>query len=140
MQELIYIIIGLVGLWFVTELVIKGALNIANHFGLSQIFVGIAILSIGTDLPEMVISIDASLQSLITGVDTSGIIIGNAIGSSFAQISLVIGVIGLFSYLTIRKKHLYDDGLMLLGSVLLLLLLGIDGSISMTEGLVMIIV
>jgi len=140
MQELVLIIVGLVGLWVGTELVIKGALNIADHFGLSQVFVGIAILAIGTDLPEMVISIDASIQSVVTGVDTSGIIIGNSIGSSFAQISLVVGVIGLFSYLTVRKKHLYEDGLMLLGAVLLLLLLGIDGKISMAEGFVLIIV
>jgi len=140
MQEFILMIIGLIGLWIGTSLVIKGALNIANYYELSQVFVGIAILSIGTDLPELIISIDASIQSAVFDVDTSGIIIGNAIGSSYSQISLVIGTIGLFSYLTLRKKHLYEDGLMLLGSILLLLLLGIDGSISLVEGLVLIVV
>jgi len=140
MQEFILLIIGLIGLWISTSLVIKGALNIANYYGLSQVFVGIAILAIGTDLPELIISIDASIQSAVFDVDTSGIIIGNAIGSSYSQISLVIGAIGLFSYLTLRKKHLYEDGLMLLGSILLLLLLGIDGSISLVEGLVLMVV
>ena len=62
MQEFILLIIGLIGLWFGTNLVIKGALNIANYYELSQVFVGIAILSIGTDLPELIISIDASIQ------------------------------------------------------------------------------
>lgn len=140
MQELILLIIGLIGLWISTNLVIKGALNIANYYELSEVFVGIAILAIGTDLPELIISIDASIQSAVFDVDTSGIIIGNAIGSSYSQISLVIGAIGLFSYLTLRKKHLYEDGLMLLGSILLLLLLGIDGSISLVEGLVLMVV
>jgi cation:H+ antiporter len=140
MQELIFVVIGLAGLWLGTDFVIKGALNIANYYQLSQVFVGIAVLAIGTDLPEMIISIDASVQSLTTGVDASGIVIGNAIGSSIAQISLVIGIIGLFSYLTLRKKHLYQDGLMLLGSILLVLLLGIDGTISLAEGLVLLVV
>jgi cation:H+ antiporter len=140
MQEFILLIIGLIGLWISTSLVIKGALNIANYYELSQVFVGLSILAIGTDLPELIISIDASIQSAVFDVDTSGIIIGNAIGSSYSQISLVIGSIGLFSYLTLRKKHLYDDGLMLLGSILLLFLFGIDGSISLIEGLVLVIV
>lgn len=140
MQEFILIIIGLIGLWIGTSLVIKGALNIANYYELSQVFVGITILAIGTDLPELIISIDASIQSAVFDVDTSGIIIGNAIGSSYSQISLVIGVVGLFSYLTLRKKHLYEDGFMLLGSILLLLLLGIDGSISLADGLVLVVV
>ncbi len=140
MQEFILIMIGLIGLWIGTNLVIKGALSIANYYELSQVFVGIAILAIGTDLPELIISIDASIHSLMFDVDTSGIIIGNAIGSSYSQISLVIGAIGLFRYLTLRKKVLYEDGLMLLGSILLLLLLGIDGSISLVEGLVLVVV
>ena len=68
MQEFILLIIGLIGLWFGTNLVIKGALNIANYYELSQVFVGIAILSIGTDLPELIISIDASIQSAVFDV------------------------------------------------------------------------
>lgn len=140
MQEFILLIIGLIGLWIGTNLVIKGTLNIANYYELSEVFVGITILAIGTDLPELIISIDASIQSAVFDVDTSGIIIGNAIGSSYSQISLVIGAVGLVSYLTLGKKHLYEDGIMLLGSILLLLLLGIDGSISMVEGLVLVVV
>lgn len=140
MQELLLIIVGLVGLWLGTELVIKGAVNIANHFGLSHVFIGIAILAIGTDLPEVIIAIDASIKSLVVGVDTSGIIVGNAIGSAYSQISLVLGIVGLFTSLTIGKKNLYESGVMLLASVLLFLFLGIDESISRIDGFILIIV
>ena len=140
MQEIILILIGLFGLWLGTELVIKGAVNIAEFYNLSQVFVGLAILSIGTDLPEMVIAINASLHHAIGNTDTSGIIIGNAIGSSFSQISVVLGIVGLIGYLTLKKQHLFEDGIMLLGSVLLVVLLGFDGKITRVDGFVLVVV
>lgn len=140
MLELFLIILGLFGLWIGTELVIKGALNIANHYNLSQIFIGIAILAIGTDLPEIIIAINASIQSVTQNIDTSGLIIGNSIGSSFSQISIVLGIAGIMGYLTIKKQHLIEDGVMLLGSVLLFFLLALDGEIDRVDGIVLIIV
>lgn len=140
MQEVFLILLGLTGLWLGTELVIKGAVNIAEYYKLSQVFVGLAILSIGTDLPEIVIAINASVHNVIGNTDTSGIIIGNAIGSSFSQISLVLGSVGLLGYLTLKKRHLFEDGIMLLGSVLLVILLAFDGKITRVDGIVLIVV
>ena len=140
MQEVLLILFGLTGLWLGTELVIKGAVNIAEYYKLSQVFVGLAILSIGTDLPEIIIAINASLHNAIGNTDTSGIIIGNAIGSSFSQISIVLGTAGLVGYLTLKKRHLFEDGVMLLGSVLLVILLGFDGNITRIDGIVLIVV
>ena len=140
MQEIFLILIGLFGLWLGTEFVIKGAVKIAEFYNLSQVFVGLAILSIGTDLPEMVIAINASLHHAIGNTDTSGIIIGNAIGSSFSQISVVLGIAGLLGYLTLKKRHLFEDGIMLLGSVLLVILLGFDGKITRVDGIVLVVV
>ncbi len=140
MVELFYIILGLAGLWFGTELVIKSALKITDYYGLTQAFVGITILALGTDLPELVVTIDASLHGVITDVDTSGIIVGNAIGSCFANIGLVIGISALLNYLTLPKKNLYQDGIMLIGSIILVALLGLDGVISRIEGGVLILI
>jgi len=140
MQEIFLILFGLTGLWLGTELIIKGAVNIAKYYELSQVFIGLAILSISTDLPEIIIAINASLHSAIENTDTSGIIIGNAIGSSFIQISMVLGLVGLLGCLTFKKRHLYEVGIMLLGSVLLVTLLGIDGKITRVDGIVLIVV
>ena len=140
MQEIFLILFGLTGLWLGTELVIKGAVNIAEYYNLSKVFIGLAILSIGTDLPEIVIAINASLHNAIGNTETSGIIIGNAIGSSFSQISLVLGSVGILGYLTLKRRHLYEDGIMLLGSVLLVILLGIDGKITRVDGIVLVVV
>ena len=138
-MDILLLFVSIVGLWAGTELVVRGALRIADYFQLSQLFVGIAILAIGTDLPELVVSISASLESVNEGVNTSGIILGNAIGSSFSQISVVLGVIGLMSYITLTRRHLVFDGIMLIGSVILLGLVGIDGKITRVEGMILIL-
>jgi cation:H+ antiporter len=140
MQDIFLILLGLTGLWLGTELVIKGAVNIAEYYNLSQVFVGLAILSIGTDLPEIVIAINASLHNAMGNTDASGIIIGNAIGSSFSQISIVLGSAGLFGYLTLKKRQIFEDGVMLLGSVILVMLLSFDGKISRIDGIVLMVV
>lgn len=140
MIELLLLLIGLLGLWGGTELVIKGALNIADYYKLSQMFVGMTILAIGTDLPEMFVAVDAAIHKQIAQVDTSGLIVGNALGSSFSQITLILGIAGLFGTLTYLRKSLYADGLMILFSIVLVFTLGFDGTITRKEGLVMVLV
>lgn len=133
------LIIGLVGLWFGTKAIIYGANGIAARFDLSPTFVGVAILAVGTDLPEVFVSIKASLLHL-QGVETSGIITGNAIGSSISQLTFILGISGLFLSFTIAKKILLRDGIALLTSLLLLFLFGIDHFISRMEGAILLLV
>lgn len=117
---------------------IKGAVNIAEYYGVSQVFIGLTILAVGTDLPETVISVNASIQQL-KGIESSGVIVGNAIGSAFCQISLVMGIAGLFGVLALSKKHIVQNGIMMLGSIIILFLVGLDGSIDRTEGLLLLV-
>ena len=138
MEELIYIILGIVGLLGGTELVIRGAVNIAKSFKLSRIFIGVTILAIGTDLSEMVLAITGAIHKL-QGQNTSDIIIGNALGSCFGQMGLVMGIIGIFGHLKISKTSLIRDGSGLVGSLLLFLLVSLDGEISRLEGSLLLI-
>lgn len=91
------------------------------------------ILAIGTDLPELVISIDAGLHQL-QGIETSGIIIGNALGSNFSQIGLIMGVVGLVGYLRLSRRYIYLHGGVLLGAILYLALAMLDGEVTRIEG------
>src|SRR5665647_193200 len=127
------IITGLIGLWLGTKWIINGALGIAKRFNLSHSFVGVAILAVGTDLPEVFVSVKAALLHL-RGIESSGIITGNAIGSSISQITFILGVAGLFLNFTVAKKDLRRDGIALLSSILLLFVFGFDGIITRLEG------
>lgn len=136
---LLFILIGLIGLWLGTKWIINGAIGIAKRYNLSHSFVGVAILAVGTDLPEVFVSIKASLLNL-KGIESSGIITGNAIGSSISQITLILGVAGLFLSFTMAKRDLIRDGIALISSIVLLFVFGTDGNISRFEGAMLLIV
>ncbi len=136
MTEAIIFIMGLIGLWLGTQWVVKSAIGIAERFNRSHTFVGLAILAVGTDLPEVFVSIDASVLQL-KGIESSGIITGNAIGSSIGQISIILGLAALFLNFKMAKKDLLRDGTALLSSIALLYAVGLDGAISRMDGLIL---
>jgi cation:H+ antiporter len=138
-MDYLLLLIGLAGLWFGTELTIRGAVTIAERLGVSEFIVGVAILSIGSDLPELAIAVDGAIKNLYAG-DTSAVIVGTALGSSLGQIGFVLGVASLFSYLTLPRSIVYRHGSILLGSVVLLGVFGLDGHVSRTEGIALVTV
>ncbi|KPK09902.1 MAG: hypothetical protein AMJ68_10685 [Acidithiobacillales bacterium SG8_45] len=137
MQDLGLILLGLALLWGGTELVIDGAVRIARRYGFSEILIGLTVLAIGSDLPETVVALHGAFLNL-AGTDTSALIVGNAIGSAFGQIGLVMGVAGLISYLTLARRFIFMHGSVLLLSVILLFFAGQDGEVSRIEGVVLI--
>ena len=138
-MDYLSLLLGLAGLWFGTELTIRGAVTVASRLGVSEFIVGVAILSIGSDLPELAIAIDGAIINLGSG-DASAVIVGTAIGSSLGQIGFVLGVASLFSYLTLPRSIVFQHGSVLLGSALLLGVFGFDGTVSRTEGLALLVV
>lgn len=138
MIELILTIAGLIGLWIGSDLMIRGALNISEHFKISRMFIGLTILAFLTDLPELFVTITGSYHTT-QNIQTSGLIVGNLIGSSFGQLILMVGILSLFGTLIIKKRQLYRDGFVLLSSIILLILMGLDGNISHIEGIILII-
>ena len=66
MQEFIHLICGLAGLWLGSEILIRGAIALADRYNVADAVIGMFILAIGTDLPELFITFDASWRS-ITG-------------------------------------------------------------------------
>lgn len=139
MFELFLLILGLAGLVLGSQLIIRGALEIANHYKFSQIFIGLTILAIGTDLPELVVNISGAIHRL-GGIETSGLIVGQTIGTCFGQIALTMGIIGIFCYLTLSHKRVIRDGSMMIVSVILLLLVGLDGVITRFDGALFILI
>ena len=76
-MDYLSLLFGLAGLWFGTELTIRGAVTVAARLGVSEFIVGVAILSIGSDLPELAIAIDGAIINLRSG-DASDVIVGTA--------------------------------------------------------------
>lgn len=137
-MEFFALLLGLAGLWFGTEMTIRGAVAVAERLRIPEFVVGVVILSVGSDLPELSIAVDAAIKNL-KGGDASGVVVGSAIGSSMGQIGLALGVTALFGFLLMPRKDVYQHGGALLGSLILLGLIGIDGEVSRTEGFSLIV-
>jgi cation:H+ antiporter len=135
--EFVYLIAGVAGLWLGTELTIGGALAIARRHRLSEFFVGLVILSIGSDLPELAVAIDAGIKGMI-GQDASSVVVGTSIGSVIAQIGFVLGVAGIISTLTLPRPYIFRHGAALLAATVCLLLIALDGQVSRLEGAILI--
>jgi len=137
--ELVYLILGLIGLWIGSELITRGSINIARRLKISYMFIGLTILAIGSDLPELFVNITGALQKL-QGIDTSGLIVGEAVGTVISQTTFIMGMIGLFGIVIISKREFLRDGLIMIGSTAVLFLMGMDGQLSVMDGLILVII
>ena len=133
MLEFIFLICGLSGLWFGSEVLIRGAISISDRYNMSDAVIGMLILAIGTDLPELFVASDASLRSL-AGEDLSGIVIGTAIGSSIGQFGLVMGITGFIGFAPRPMRLMLRSSIFLIGGILALIAFCSDGLISRVEG------
>jgi len=133
MLDFFLLICGLAGLWLGSEVLIRAAISLTDHFNVSDAVIGMLVLAIGTDLPELFIAFDASFRSL-AGEDLSGIIIGSAVGSSIGQLALVFGITGFIGFSSRPWRLALRNSIFLFGAMILLLVFSLDGLISRSEG------
>ena len=98
MNPFLLFFLGMISLYFSSEIIINQSVLISNKFNVSKLLVGVFIMAFGTSLPELFVSIIAILK------DSDGIVIGNIVGSNIANIGLVFGVALLMKPMVI--KHL----------------------------------
>lgn len=138
MTTLLLLALGLVGLWIGTELALRSTIALAEALGLPPALLGATLLAVGSDLPELVVAIAGGVRQL-QGVEASGLVVGNAIGSAITQGSLVLGIAGLVGTLRLAPRALARDGVALGLALALLVTVGSDGAISRVEGAVLIL-
>jgi cation:H+ antiporter len=125
--------LGLVGLFFGGEFLVRGASSIARRFGISPLVIGLTIVGFGTSAPELLVSINAAMAG------QPAIAIGNVLGSNIANILLILGVSAVIAPLIIPARRLARDlAFMLLatGAIWGMLL---DGVVTRMEGGVLIV-
>lgn len=80
-----------------------GSSSIAKKFGFSSIMIGLTIVAFGTSLPELIVSVLASLSG------SSDLAISNIIGSNFSNTLLILGATALVSPLLVKKQTIYRE-------------------------------
>jgi len=126
-------IAGFFFLWKGADWLVEGAANIALAAKVSTIVVGITVVAFGTSLPEMAVSLAASVKG------EPEITLGNVIGSNIANILLVLGIAAVISPIKVDRHVVTRDTMLVLGSGALLLVLAITGNLTRVHGLIMLV-
>ncbi|KAF6246941.1 sodium:calcium antiporter [Nitrosopumilus sp. b3] len=131
-KSIIFMIMGLGLLTGGSFLTVDNAVIIGASFGISELFMGLTLVAIGTSLPELITSIVAARKG---HADLS---VGNIVGSNIFNILAILGISSLISGITVSEKVLIDVGIMIGFSLVLIPIMRSGFVISRKEGVLLV--
>ncbi|WP_299824196.1 calcium/sodium antiporter [uncultured Pontibacter sp.] len=114
-KAIVFILLGVVGLFLGGKWVVDGAVHIAQNLGLSESFIGLTVVAIGTSLPELVTSAMAAYRRNID------IAVGNVVGSNIFNLLWILGISALINPLPFDVVSNSDIVMMIVASTLLII-------------------
>ena len=134
-KTILFLVIGIVGLYVGGELVSNNAQIIAKAWGMSESMIGLTVVAMATSLPELITSIVAATKK------NAGIAIGNVLGSNILNIFVVLGVSSLITPLQFDSKLNITLGILFFANALMLLFVftGKGRKLSRFEGFLMLL-
>ncbi len=133
-RGLLWVAIGLVALLVGARFLVDGSVNIARGFGISEAFIGLTIVAVGTSLPELATSLIAAMRR------HSEIAIGNVVGSNIFNILGILGVTAVIAPIPVAERFLrFDLPVMIAVSVVLAALLLTRPQIGRVAGAVLLV-
>lgn len=124
-------ILGLMGLFFGGEFLVRGASRVALAYRISPMVIGLTIVGFGTSSPELLVSLNAAVQG------APAIAIGNVLGSNLANIVLILGLTALVSPVVMSLRQSWRDLAVMLGATALLWVMLLNGSLGRIEGAIL---
>lgn len=108
MMSVLLVLGGLALLFFGGEVLVRGAVNLAELFDVPKVLIALTVVALGTSAPEIFVSTVAVLE------DAPNIALGNIIGSNISNIALVLGLTALIYPIHIDKHIVAIDGKVML--------------------------
>ncbi len=130
-KSLFLFFLGMIILYYSSEIIINNAIIISNNYNVSKLFVGLVILALGTSLPELFVSIVSSIKG------NNSVAIGNIVGSNIANIGLVFGfslILQPIIFKSNSKDSIFNLSVLLISSILIVFFLR-DNYLLRFEGL-----
>lgn len=109
-----FTILGLIGLPLGADLLVDGAVRIAQEIGVDEAIIGLTLVAVGTSLPELSTTVAAALRR------EAGVALGNVIGSNIFNLLAIIGVAGLVGPMAVPEAMLRVDLWVMLAASLVL--------------------
>ena len=131
--DIIWILVGFVLLIKGADFLVNGSVKIAKRFHVSEIIIGLTIVSIGTSMPEMIVSVTSGMGG------HNDMAIGNIIGSNLCNLLLILGITALVRPIVFQKETKHIEIPIALVSTILLLILcnNAGGVIGRAEGIIL---
>lgn len=134
-KNILFAILGGVGLVFGSRILIDSAVFFARIFEVPEIVIGMTIVAIGTSLPELAASVVASVKK------ESDISIGNIIGSNIFNMFFVIGGVSLIKNINVNKLiYSFEVPIMLLLTALLFPMIAKSNGLKRINGIIFLII
>ena len=130
---LLAVLVGLVAVVWGSDITVDAATALAKSFGLSERFIGLTIVALGTSLPELVTSVSAAIKG------KADIAIGNIVGSNIFNILFVVGTTALIIPVVFEPKFLIDTFIAFGAGLVLLLCVARRKKLVRMDGVIMLI-
>jgi len=141
MNEIIFLILGLLGLLISSGYVVNYIIYISYYFKISKFILSLFLLAIASDIPELVMTLETSFLPVTQLDQNAHIILGNALGSFFTQGSLLLGLSSLWIYPYTSKRQGLIHGLSLVVSISIFFIMWQDDLIiSFQEGVILFLI
>lgn len=124
-------IIGFILISKGADFFISSTIEIGRKTNISELILGATIVSFATTLPELTVSLFASLDNYTT------MSLGNAVGSIICNTGLILGLVVLISPFKTDKNTFKSKSVILLIAIAALMILGLDGSITRIDGVIL---
>ena len=132
--QILFILLGFVLLIKGADILVNGSSAIAKKLRISEIVIGLTIVSIGTSMPELFVSTTSALQG------ASDISVGNVIGSNICNLLLILGLSSLIHPVKFHKQtKLIENPMSIILTLIFVLMCNINQDISRIEGIILLI-
>lgn len=129
MSATVLVLLGLVGLIIGGEMLVRGAVSAAKSFGISPMVIGLTLVGFGTSSPELVTSLQAALSG------SSGIAIGNVVGSNIGNVLLILGLAAMLAPIAVDARAFRRDGTVMALATVVCLAVVLLGDVGRLVGL-----
>ncbi|MDO5783768.1 MAG: calcium/sodium antiporter [Eubacteriales bacterium] len=130
--QVLLLIVGFAMLIKGADFFVDGSSGIARKFGIPQLVIGLTIVAMGTSAPEAAVSIAAALKG------NADITIGNIVGSNILNVLIILGLTSVICPLALARSTMRFEIPFMIGISILLLVQGLDGTISLIDGVILI--
>jgi cation:H+ antiporter len=112
------------------ELLVRGAVAVAERLGMSPLLIGLTLVGFGTSTPELVTSVQAAMAG------SPGIAVGNIVGSNISNILLILGLSALITPMAVQSNALRRDGMVVVLTALLFVIIAYTYTLDRVSGLI----